>query len=76
MADEEVTQATQELVYTPAPVQETPVTQVSKKAAPDAVAAFMDWLCNRPQQAGPFGIYWNAEHGQALVKEFCDKQGW
>ena len=66
---EEVTQAE------PTPA-ETPVTQVSKKSAPDAVAAFMDWLCSRPQQAGPFGMYWSPEHGQALVKEFCDKQGW
>lgn len=71
MADEEVTQAE------PAPVPaETPVTQVSKKAAPDAVAAFMDWLNSRNQQAGPFGMFWGPEHGQALVKEFCDKQGW
>src|SRR5437588_5654618 len=67
MADEEVTQAE------PA---ETPVTQVSKKAAPDAVAAFMDWLNSRNQQAGPFGMFWGPEHGQALVKEFCEKQGW
>ena len=70
MADEEW------ISVEPPQAVEIPVTQVSKKAAPDAVSAFMDWLNSRSQPAGPFGMYWSPEHGQALVKEFCDKQGW
>lgn len=41
-----------------------------------AVASFMEWLQNREIPAGPFSAHYNAEAGNALVKQFCDAQGW
>ena len=41
-----------------------------------AIASFMEWLQNREQLVGPFSSHYNAEAGNALVKQFCDAQGW
>lgn len=62
MADEQTTQE-----------QSIPTSQV---APASAVASFMEWLQNREILAGPFSAHYNAEAGNALVKQFCDAQGW
>lgn len=41
-----------------------------------AVAAFVEWLQSREERTGPFSVHYNAEAGNALVKRFCDAQGW
>lgn len=41
-----------------------------------AIASFMEWLQNREQLVGPFSSHYNAEAGNALVKQFCTAQGW
>jgi hypothetical protein len=41
-----------------------------------AVASFMEWLQSRQERTGPFSAHYNAEAGNALVKRFCDAQGW
>lgn len=41
-----------------------------------AVTMFATWLTERDQAAGPFGLYWGPEPALALVKEFCEAQGW
>jgi hypothetical protein len=50
-----------------------PLEQVDPSAA---VASFMEWLQVRETASGPFSVHYNTEAGNALVKQFCDAQGW